>query len=379
MHIQPVTMTRPRYSAGRPHGPPRVVVLHATAGHWPSDFDWLRAGGGADPAGAVSIHYLISPAGEMYQFVSDADTAWHTGASSWLVDGQQVSGSIGGVAALNWRSIGIELSHPNRADVPYPAAQVDAAVELTRLLVQRHAIPRGQLVRHLDIAPGRKTDPAGFPWASFVDNVYRHAPPSPPEPAPRYTADALLMERARGTEAQAVAWFAQRSTRYTRHDILQIVAAYAETGEAAGLDWFLAMAQCAHETGSLTSWWCDRPRRNPAGLGVTGHSVAGSEAQRPGQHWAWRNGRWWEGISFPSWVPTAIQAHLGRLVAYAMPPDQRFGPSQQLADLALAWRPLPLPLQGAAPRLCDLDGRWAVPGVGYGATIAAIANRMRGL
>ena len=30
----------------------------------------------------------------------------------------------------------------------------------------------------------------------------------------------------------------------------------------------------AHETGSLTSWWAARPRRNPAGIGVAAGQAA---------------------------------------------------------------------------------------------------------
>ena len=52
---------------------------------------------------------------------------------------------------------------------------VAAAVALARHLVATYQIPRGNLVRHLDISPGRKTDPAGIDWASFVRAVYGEA------------------------------------------------------------------------------------------------------------------------------------------------------------------------------------------------------------
>lgn len=165
-------MTRPRYTPGRALGPPRVLVMHATAGAYPSDLAWLRKGGGEPPLSPVSIHYLVAPNGDTYQLVSDGDTAWHTGAAAWPVDGQIVSGSYLGVAMLNHLSIGIELSHPNRPEVPWRDVQVSAAIDLARSIVQRYQIPRAQSVRHLDIAPGRKTDPAGFPWQAFVSAVY---------------------------------------------------------------------------------------------------------------------------------------------------------------------------------------------------------------
>jgi hypothetical protein len=161
--------------------------------------------------------------------------------------------------------------------------------------------------------------------------------------------------------------------------VAEIVAAYEREGTTCGVDWFLAIAQMAHETGSLTSWWCARPRRNPAGLGVNGHSVAGSPDVPPGPHWAWRDGRWWEGISFDRWDADAVRAHLGRLVAYAVPPGGRFGPHQIIADEALKLRGLSLTIQGKAPTLAGLAGTWAVPGTEYPQRIALLANQMRGL
>ena len=160
-------MTRPRYSIGRLLGPPRVAVLHATAGTAPGDYRWLRAGGGETPAQAVSCHYYIDKGGKISQFVKDENTAWHTGPSSWEVDGETISGSHQEVARLNWLSIGCELSNRNNGVDPYPNAQIDAAVWLFNRLMAAYAIPPEQVVRHLDIAPGRKTDPANFPWETF--------------------------------------------------------------------------------------------------------------------------------------------------------------------------------------------------------------------
>jgi hypothetical protein len=145
-----------------------VLVIHATAGaSYAGDLAWLRKGGGEPPLAPVSCHYLIAPDGTTVQLVREHDTAWHTGAASWMVDGAPASGSYQGVARLNHLSIGIELSHPNRADVPYPAPQLTAAAALARAIIARHQIPAAQLVRHLDISPGRKTDPAGLPWQAF--------------------------------------------------------------------------------------------------------------------------------------------------------------------------------------------------------------------
>ncbi len=355
-------MTRNSYTPGRTV-PVRVLVIHATAGTFPGDRDWLQRGGSL--LNPVSCHYLIDKTGAGYQFVRERDTAWHAGKSAWTIDGVRREN-------LNPWSIGIELSNRNNGVDPYPQAQFDAAVALSREIVTRYAIPRSQLVRHLDISPGRKTDPVGFRWSDFVHAVYQTN-------EPRYTADAPLLGQPLGTYEQAVSWFAARSTLYSRVAIGEIVTAYQRVGDETGLDWFLALAQCAHETGSLTSWWCDRPRRNPAGIGVTGHSIPGTPTLSPGRNWAYRDGRWYEGASFAQWDDLSVAAHLGRLLAYALTDEQANDVQRRRISYALSVRPLPSNLRGVAPTLGALNGRWAVPGTSYGQSIAGLANRMRAL
>jgi N-acetyl-anhydromuramyl-L-alanine amidase AmpD len=165
----------------------RMVVLHSTAARGPGDFNYLRRGGSDDRP--VSIHYYIDKAGTISQMVDDKDIAWQAGASTWKVDGNMISPSCNPI------SVGIELENLNTGRDPYPAAQYNATLELVRFLVSKYNIPRNQLVRHLDIAPKRKTDPAGFPWERFVSEVYSAGPaPTPPPaeaPVPAPTPQAL--------------------------------------------------------------------------------------------------------------------------------------------------------------------------------------------
>jgi hypothetical protein len=214
-----------------------------------------------------------------------------------------------------------------------------------------------------------------------------------------YTADAPILGAPRGTAQQAVSWFTQRSKHYAPRDITTIVAAYERIGASVGLDWFLALAQCAHETGSLSSALSarqdkdGRPLRNPAGLGVFESRDKATPHYRPGTVWDADVKGYRPALGFIAWTPeesqgtvSSVEAHLGRLVAYSLPPSKRFGPLQALADKALSVRALPLLVQGSAPTLRLLGAAhnptgqsWAHPGESYGAAIAAIANRMRGL
>ena len=194
---------------------------------------------------------------------------------------------------------------------------------------------------------------------------------------------APLLGPASGSAEQAINWLAARDI-YS-NDIVRIVNTYQRIGEQVGLDWFLAIAQMAHETGSLTSWWSQPPRRNLAGIGVTGAWRAGlpdgSPGPAPGPAWAWSEplGRWLEGVSFPTWGSDAVPAHLGRLLAYALPAGLGDLTQQSLIAKALGYRSLPASHYGSAPTILGLNGRWAVPGTDYGQRIMALAEAMRQL
>ena len=161
---------------------------------------------------------------------------------------------------------------------------------------------------------------------------------------------------------------------YTEVDIAHtIVPAYFAVCASVGLDAVLLIAQMIHETGNLSSWWAARPRRNPAGIGVTG-AVRG--AQPPTGVWQQRDDIWVEGVAFTSWKDGSIPAHAGRLLAYARTDAQASVAQRDLIKRALGVRGLPLAFRGAAPRVQGLNGRWAVPGTTYADKIASIANRL---
>jgi AmpD protein len=98
----------------------------------------------------VSSHFLVRRNGELLQFVSTLERAWHAGVSSWQ-----------GRSRCNDFSVGIEFEGCNV--LPFEAAQYARARALIGALRQRH--PIADVVGHSDVAPGRKTDPgACFDW-----------------------------------------------------------------------------------------------------------------------------------------------------------------------------------------------------------------------
>lgn len=98
----------------------------------------------------VSAHFYVRRSGELWQFVSCDDRAWHAGASSWR-----------GRANCNDDSIGIELE--GLEGELFEAAQYETLASLCPAIAQRYAI--GFIAGHQHIAPGRKADPgSGFDW-----------------------------------------------------------------------------------------------------------------------------------------------------------------------------------------------------------------------
>ena len=101
----------------------------------------------------VSAHFLIRRRGELIQFVSGDDRAWHAGQSCFQ-----------GRERCNDFSVGIELEGSD--DTAFSDAQYESLNGLARVLYSRYPIKAS--VGHSDIAPGRKTDPGpNFSWPRY--------------------------------------------------------------------------------------------------------------------------------------------------------------------------------------------------------------------
>lgn len=101
----------------------------------------------------VSAHFLIRRNGELTQFVSTKERAWHAGQSHHA-----------GRVRCNDFSIGIELEGADNEAFTDP--QYDVLVKLTNALLLHY--PLEYIVGHSDIAPVRKTDPGPcFEWSRY--------------------------------------------------------------------------------------------------------------------------------------------------------------------------------------------------------------------
>jgi AmpD protein len=98
----------------------------------------------------VSAHFYIGRNGDLWQFVSCDQRAWHAGVSSYQ-----------GRENCNDFSIGIELEGLE-GDL-FEQSQYEALLALIPAIAQHY--PINGIAGHEHIAPGRKADPgSGFEW-----------------------------------------------------------------------------------------------------------------------------------------------------------------------------------------------------------------------
>ncbi len=152
----------------RPHGSqPTMLVIHNISlppnqfgGQWITDLFQNNLNPTAHPyfelihTFEVSSHFLIRRDGELIQYVSCDQRAWHAGASMWR-----------GQSRCNDFAIGIELEGAD--GVPFTSAQYKVLSELTQSLKTKYP-SIDSVAGHSEIAPSRKTDPGtGFEWARY--------------------------------------------------------------------------------------------------------------------------------------------------------------------------------------------------------------------
>ena len=157
----------PNYDA-RPDGAVvSLIVIHNISlppqefgGEWITDLFLNRLDPDAHPYFAaiynveVSSHFLIRRDGQLIQYVSTDDRAWHAGASCWR-----------GQSRCNDFAIGIELEGCD--DKPFTQEQYSVLTQLTQTLCQHYPYINS-VAGHSEIAPQRKTDPGTcFEWARY--------------------------------------------------------------------------------------------------------------------------------------------------------------------------------------------------------------------
>ena len=109
-----------------------------------------------NPKSKVSCHYFITKNGVIYRMVEDDKVAWHAGKSKWKNKNN-----------LNKYSLGIEIQNKGHqfGYEKFTKKQINALIQLLKILVKKYKIKKNNILGHSDIAPLRKIDPGeNFPW-----------------------------------------------------------------------------------------------------------------------------------------------------------------------------------------------------------------------
>jgi N-acetylmuramoyl-L-alanine amidase len=129
---------------------PAAIVIHISEGSLVSADAWFN-----NDSAQVSAHYCVGRAGEVHQYVSEEDTAYHAGSPvnpTWPLLRPHVN--------PNFYTVGIE--HEGRAQDEWTEVQYAASAQLVLDIARRWAIPidAEHIVMHREIR-GNKTCP-GF-------------------------------------------------------------------------------------------------------------------------------------------------------------------------------------------------------------------------
>ncbi len=199
----------------------------------------------------------------------------------------------------------------------------------------------------------RNTSASTRLWAFALVIAFGSLASPPSTHAAGLDTSSRIIASPRVAEGQAVRYLVPKyNGAYTDADVRYIVGRDFDVAVKAGVDPLVVIAQMSHETGHLSSYWSQRPRRNPAGIGVTGAPGAG--------------------VSFPRWYHS-VDAHVGRLLAYALPKGAGTAEQKRLIAIALSWRPLPDSYRGSARTIYGLQGRWATDRY-YAAKLARVGD-----
>jgi N-acetyl-anhydromuramyl-L-alanine amidase AmpD len=130
----------PNVSKGRVIHPTHIV-LHHTSGAYAGSVAWCM-----NPQSKVSYHCIIARNGKRAVLALPTQRTWHAGVSEWRGRKNCNDFSIG----LAWEG--------DTYQTPLSEDAILSAVEYLLPILEDHKIPLSHILRHADIAPGRKND-----------------------------------------------------------------------------------------------------------------------------------------------------------------------------------------------------------------------------
>ena len=139
-YYQQTNRHTPNISPGRTIYPTHII-LHHTSGSYTGSVAWCL-----NPASKVSYHCIVARNGKRTVLAPPSARTWHAGVSEW-----------GGRKNCNDYSIGLAWEGDTYT-TPLSEDAILSAVEYLMPILEDFDIPLKNILRHEDIAPGRKDD-----------------------------------------------------------------------------------------------------------------------------------------------------------------------------------------------------------------------------
>lgn len=228
----------------------------------------------------ASAHYFVGFDGEIWQSVEDGDIAWHCGAASYRH-----------ADCRNANSIGIELCVRNGGsqaadsrDWYFEEATVQAAIKLTRHLMEKYKIAPDHVVRHYDVTGKICPNPYVYnhtrhTWDAFKAAI---AGEKGDEDSPDKEEMTRITGKADATAEQMAAYLRARNPAVLS-GVQELALLYLSEGDAENIRGDIAFAQSCLETGNFTfaGSAVTPDQNNFAGMGVTENGMKGLSFDTP--------------------------------------------------------------------------------------------------
>ena len=122
----------------------KYIVIHyvGALGGARANCQWYAGGNRG-----ASAHYFVDFDGSVWQSVEDKDIAWHCGAKSYRHPECRNANSIGIEMCVRNKGSQADTSH----DWYFEDATVEAAIRLTRELMDKYHVPADHVIRHYDV------------------------------------------------------------------------------------------------------------------------------------------------------------------------------------------------------------------------------------
>jgi len=224
----------------------------------------------------ASAHYYVGFNGEIWQNVEDRNVAWHCGAKNYKH-----------VECRNSNSIGIELCVRNKGsqaadskDWYFEDATVEAAITLTRYLMEKYGVDAGHVIRHYDVTGKICPNPYVYNDTAHTWDAFREAISG--EGALEKNNMTKITGKAEATVEQMAAYIKAKNSS-VQQSVLDMIPLYLSEGEAENIRGDIAFAQSCAETGNFTfaGSTVKLSQNNFCGMGVTRSGEAGNSFSTP--------------------------------------------------------------------------------------------------